>query len=175
MKKQGILIILFAVLAAFLIFFNLANKPVTQNLKDSYISVKAPKLEKNTINELAAKENIKDNVTEILFYQSKSGDIAYLVTYAQYPKEVDLEKGIKSVINMFKNKSFSYSTEDNEVSGNEGKYISGTFTENRKKYGIKNQLIKKDNSFWQILVLYPDTKRNEKKATSFINSIEITK
>jgi hypothetical protein len=146
------------------------NAPVEQYIEDAFITVTAPPMLVNEKSANTTKEKLQNKIVSLAFYQSSYKKADYTVIYAKYLDEVDFEKGIQSVINAFKNDGFIYETKENEVSGNKGAYIEGTFERKGVKYGIKEQLIKQKTNFWQLLTVYPYSKKNADFADKFIQS-----
>lgn len=169
-----IFIILVIIFAASNISIKMNEKkklPVEQHLPDAYITVTAPPVERNTANEIATKESLGESLKTIVFYQTNLKQVDYTIIYAEYPREVNLESGIQSVINLFKEDNFIYETKENEIQENPGAYIEGTYERNDTQFGIKEQLIKRDNRFWQILVIYPFSEKNSAAAEEFMKSV----
>ncbi len=182
MKKQNLLWMLFAVLVLIFAVSNISVKlnekkkaPEEQHIQEAFITVTAPHLERNQGNEQSSKDALKKNIKNILFFQATYKDADYTLIYAEYPKEANLQNGIDSVINLFKDSNFDYKASENEVSGNKGMFIEGTFDRNGKKFGLKEQLIKKDKHFWQLLVVYPVSKKNTLAADNYIKSAVLDK
>ncbi|MDR2860432.1 MAG: hypothetical protein LBV66_01190, partial [Elusimicrobiota bacterium] len=82
--------------------------------------------------------------------------------------------GVESIKNHFRDNNFKYETIPNKVSGLEGILIKGSFQRRNKKYGIRQQLIKKGNNFWQILAIFEDSDKNNAEADKYINSVSIS-
>ncbi len=180
MKKENIFWLLLIVLVIILtinsiIIRNKESKkiPFEQNISEALITVKAPPFERNIKNEEAAKDELGENIKNILFFQSSYKNIDYTLIYAQYAKEVNLSSGIQSVIKLFKDNNFVYEVTEKEINERSGIYIEGTFEKDDKVFGIKEQLIKNKSDFWQILVIFPYNEQNEEAAKEYIESIKL--
>ena len=181
MKKETIFWLLFIVLILVFAANNIRIKmdenkkiPVQQTVSEAFITVKAPPLERNTKNEDEAKAALGKNLTDICFFQSSHKGTDYTLIYAKYAKEVNLESGIKSVINLFKDNNFIYEIKENEINGNTGAYIEGTFDKDGKTFGIKEQLIKRGTDFWQILTIFPYNEKTDALASEYIQSVNLS-
>lgn len=171
-----VFIILIVVCAASTISFKIKEKqsmPVLQEIPDAYISIIAPPLSRNLESEENTKSILKNKLKDIIFYQGKYKKSDYTLIYAQYSKEVNLESAIEPIVNVFKDNSFVYESKENKINGNEGIYIDGTFEKDGIKFGLKEQLIKHETGFWQILTIFPYSEKNIPAAEEFINSISL--
>ncbi|MCL2485794.1 MAG: hypothetical protein FWF00_02055 [Endomicrobia bacterium] len=180
MKINRLLFAVFIILLAVFAVSHFAIKekenkfaPVKQTIKDAHITVTAPNLVRNEISEQNTKAALQKDIDVIYFYNAEHKKISYTLVFSQYKKEANLDNGIKSIINIFENNNFVYEIKDNNIGNLEGKYIEGTYEKNDVKYGIKQQLVKKDKYFWQILVTFPFSEENDKTAKNYINSVEI--
>jgi hypothetical protein len=169
--------ILIVIYSIFLITLNKIrtqkNTFTLQNLNDAHIKVISPALKKEFQNEKTLKHLLNKKISEISFYKTKYKSIEYSIVYAKYVKPVDLKSGVESIIKLFKNYNFKYKLTNNEIKKNKAILIEGTFEKNKKKYTIKEQLIKKHNVLWQIIIIYQYSDKNNKLAQSYINSIDI--
>ena len=180
MKKNKILFIIFILLLAVFIASNINIKlkenkqaPLKQILNEAYITVTAPVFVRSELSEQKAKENFQKNIGDIYFYQSDHKGISYTLVFGKYTKEANLENGVQSIINIFKDDNFIYEIKDKNTGKLTGKYIEGTYEKNGVKYGIKEHLIKKDKLFWQVLTTFPYSAKNDEATQNYINSIEI--
>ncbi|MCL2390126.1 MAG: hypothetical protein FWD54_03640 [Endomicrobia bacterium] len=181
MKKNKILFIVFILLLAVFIASNIIIKqkenkqaPLKQTLKDAYITVSAPVFTRNELSEQKAKENFQKYIVSVYFYQADYKKISYTLVFGKYTKEANLENGVQSIINIFKDNNFIYDIKDKNIGKLTGKYIEGTYEKDGVKYGIKEYLIKKDKLFWQVLATFPYSDKNDKAAQDYINSVEIS-
>lgn len=150
------------------------NAPVKQTIENAKITVTAPPLSRQTNLEQKTKEKLKEKVTAVYFYTSSYKNADYLVQYCEYKSEIRLQTAVDSIVSKFKDKKLEYETEENEiVDGALGILFEGSFYDKGRKFGIKEQIIKKKTAFWQILTIYPYSDKNNKAADSFISSISI--
>ena len=180
MKKEKFLLVILTVLVVvFFAIFILSkvkekkNAPVLQKFDDAYIAIIAPPMKKSIQNEHLAKNTSNNKIHEISFYKAKYKKIEYTIVHVKYHREVNLKSGTESIVNTFKDNNFIYKTMDNEIKGNKGILLEGTYELNGIKYAIKEQLIKKANIFWQIIVIFPYSEKNNAIAQNYINSIDI--
>lgn len=151
------------------------NQPVGQLLKEADIAVTAPPLVKQEALEQRTKEKLKDKAENIYYYSSTYKKADYLIYYCEYKHEVKLQTGIDSVVARFKDNNFQYEVIENEITDSaEGMLLEGSFEKDNEKFGIKQQLIKKDKTrFWQVLTIYPYSDKNDKTAEEFIKSVSV--
>jgi len=181
-KEKNLLIVLTILISAFCIIFisneirENRNTSISQKLDDAYISVAAPHMKKNFQNKQTENDELNNKIHKLAFYKAKYKGIDYAVVYAEYPDEINLKSGAESIIKTLKYYSnFTYEMKNNEINGNKGILLEGTFEKDGIKYAFKEQLIKKLNILWQITAAYPDSKRNNTLAEKYINSINITR
>jgi hypothetical protein len=140
------------------------NAPVLQHIEKAHISVSAAPFKE---------ENIEGN-GETSFkgfsFSSEYKKIQYCLTYAQYDKNPDVYSALAALEEIFKDYNFSYEPLEFEINANPALKIEGSYEKNGRKYGVKEVLIKKDKSLWQILTIYPFSEKNEKAAEEYINS-----
>jgi len=180
LRKESLIGLVFIALLIILAYGSLSviakdkkNVPRAQHVKEALVSVDAPALARNDKNERYAKENLKGAIKEIFFFGGSYKKADYTVIYARYAEEMNIESGIDSIINSFKDYALKYSTLENEIDGNKGIRLEGSFTKDGKNFGIKAQLIKNETSFWQIMDIYRSTKDNEELASKFMDSIKM--
>jgi hypothetical protein len=149
------------------------NAPVEQNIELVKITVTAPPFVRQESLEQKAKEALKDKAKTVYFFSSSYRKADYLVQYSEYKNEAKLQGGIDSLVSKFKDKKLEYEVIENEVSACKGMLLEGTFEKDGKKFGIKEQLIKRKTEFWQILTIYPYSEKNNKAAGSFIKSVSV--
>ncbi|MDR0800032.1 MAG: hypothetical protein LBN01_00660 [Endomicrobium sp.] len=180
MKKEKFLLTVLTVLTV--VFFAIfildkvkenRNAPVLQKFDDAYITITAPPMKKSIQNEHLAKNTLNNKIHEASFYKAKYKKIEYAIVYAKYHREVNLKSGAESIVSTFKDNNFIYETMDNKIKGNKGMLLEGTYELNGVKYAIKEQLIKKTNTFWQVIVIFPYSEKNNALAQNYINSINI--
>ncbi|MDR2192706.1 MAG: hypothetical protein LBO62_07515 [Endomicrobium sp.] len=177
MKKERIILIIFAVLvAAFLWNFISAHIeegkkfPVLQHIEEARITVKAAPFQKENI------EETSDNPFKGLYFSSSYKKIMFSLTYAVYDKERDLFSAVETLKEIFKDYNLEYSTIETEISGALALKFSGRYEKDGKKYEVEEVLIKKDKHLWQILTIYPYLPANKKYinlAQDYINSITL--
>ncbi|MDR3124696.1 MAG: hypothetical protein LBU10_02290 [Endomicrobium sp.] len=181
--KGNTLVILVAIIAAIISAMYVSNKlqankskVFEQTFANIKTSVVAPKLGRNVDNESLAKKELNDSNAEVYFYTGKARGIEYSIVYAKYPAQVNFDGAIAAITKVFKNYSFQYTTVSNKVNGLEGVLLTGTYQKNEKVYGIKEQLVKDINIFWQFYVIYPKEQHDsDALAQNYIDSIKIIK
>ncbi|AKL97796.1 hypothetical protein [Endomicrobium proavitum] len=169
MKKQRIFLIIFIFLVIIFAVYKYSQSPSVQHLDKAFITVKAPLMNRSVLNENAAKENAKNNIEEVIFYHTSSGGIEYVVTFSKNKEEINFNRAINSIKKTFQDYNFQFTKTDTKS----GVYIEGTFNKNGTVYGVKDLMIKNKNFFWQILTIYPNSKKNADKADKFIKSAMI--
>jgi hypothetical protein len=148
------------------------KSPTQQTLDDARLSIIAPTLEKISENE-TLKYSLAGKVKTVSSYKSTYNGMEYSVRFIEFNGVAILSSGVESIKNLFKNDDFVFTDTHNEVDQLEGVFIDGHFKKENKDFGIKVQLIKQGNYFWQILVIYPQSEKNNTQATEFIQSIKI--
>ncbi|MDR0956343.1 MAG: hypothetical protein LBL77_00475 [Endomicrobium sp.] len=179
-KNESIIITVIILIFACSIFLINLNKTaisknifVLQNLNDAHIKVISPALKNESQNKKILKYLLNKKISEISFYKTKHKNIEYSIVYAKYINPVNLKSGADAIIKFFKNYNFKYKLTNNKIKQNKAILIEGTFEKNRKKYAIKEQLIKKHNILWQVIIIYQYSDKNNKLAQNYINSIDI--
>jgi hypothetical protein len=184
--KGNTLVILVAIIAAIILVMYVSdklqankNKVFEQTFANIKTSVVAPKLSRSTDNENLAKKEPKDPKdpnTEVYFYTGKARGIEYSIVYAKYLAQVNFDGAIAAIAKVFKNYNLQYTTASNKVNGLEGVLLTGTYQKNEKVYGIKEQLVKDTDIFWQFYVIYPKEQHDsDTLAQNYIDSIKIIK
>lgn len=177
-KKLKFLIIIFIALlliagAAYYVSYR-QNLPQEQILADAFVTITAPQLNKDSVHEKYLSVALSGKIKTAAFYQAVQGKVQYLVRFNEFAETCVLESGVKSIENLLKNDNFVYTAVENKVDDMEGILLNGTFQRNGKEFGLKQQFVKEGNYFWQILVIFPTSKSNEKRADNFIKSIKIS-
>ncbi|GMO64805.1 MAG: hypothetical protein Nk1A_1550 [Endomicrobiia bacterium] len=181
MKKEkkilSVLIILVFIFNTILVLNKIIknkNMTVFQKLDDAHISIIAPIMEKNIQSKQMTKSSSNNKIYKVSFYKAKHRKIDYAIAYAKYKNEVNLKSGLELIIKTLKYcDNFTYKTKNNEITGNKGVLLEGSYKKNRIKYAIKEQLIKKTNNLWQIIIVFPYSKKNDIVAKNYVNSINI--
>jgi len=151
------------------------NMTIFQKLDDAYISVIAPIMKKSIQSEQQMlKSSLSNKICRVSFYEAKHKKTNYTIIYAKYTNEINLKSGLELIIGTLKYcNNFIYETMNNEITNNKGILLEGSYEKNGTKYAIKEQLIKKSNNLWQIIVVFPYSKKNNIAAKNYINSISI--
>jgi hypothetical protein len=175
--KKTLRIIFLIVIAAF-ISVNISikkqekkNAPVEQSIEFVKITVTAPPLKRREILEQKTKDALKDKIKSAYFFSSSYKKSDYVVYYCEYKNEVNLQAGIDSVISKLKDNKLVYEVKDNPVGSYSGALLEGAFEKDGKKFAIKDLLIKDEKNFWQVMSIYPHSKKNNKAAERFIKSV----
>ncbi|MCL2145163.1 MAG: hypothetical protein FWH43_06715 [Endomicrobia bacterium] len=152
---------------------NRENKdaPAEQHIELAKITVTAPPLNRQESLERKTVGASKDKIKTAYFFSSSYKNIDYLVHYCEYKSEVNLQSGVDSLISKFKNNNLKYEVKEAGMDPYTGMLLEGSFEKDGKKFAIKDLLIKNKTGFWQIMSIYPYSKRNNKAAESFIKSV----
>jgi hypothetical protein len=179
MKQKNLLIIIIVLIIIVCAFFisnkirDHKNTPILQSFPDVNIAIIAPPMKKSIQNERMIKDTLNNKISDIAFYKTKYKNFEYLLVYTKYSNAINLKSSIDPIIKLFKSDNFTYKVINNEVKGNKGILLEGTFERNEKIYAIKEQLIKKSNILWQAVIIYPSSEKNNALAQNYINSIDI--
>ncbi|MDR2666455.1 MAG: hypothetical protein LBB92_03375 [Endomicrobium sp.] len=181
MKKEkkllGALIILVFIFNTILILNKIIenrNITVFQKLDDIHISIIAPIMKKNIQSKQIIKSSSNNKINKVVFYKAKHKKTDYAIVYAKYTNEVNLKSGLELIIKTLKYcDNFTYKIKNNEITGNKGILLEGSYKKNGIKYAIREQLIKEANKLWQIIVVFPYSKKNNIIAKNYMNSINI--
>ncbi|MDR1418277.1 MAG: hypothetical protein LBI80_03880 [Endomicrobium sp.] len=180
--KGNLLVILVAVIAAIASAMYVSNKLQTRQNKifeqtfiNAKASVSAPKLSRNADTEKQAKEELKDPNAEVYFYTRNIRGVEYSLVYAKYPAQASFDGAIAGIANTFKNYNFQYTTKENKINDLDGVLLTGSFNKNETSYGIKEQFVKDNNTFWQFIVVFRNEYNNADLAQNYIDSIKIIK
>jgi hypothetical protein len=168
-----IFIVLIAAFISYNIFYYIKEKE-EQHISDAFITVKSPRLEKNAAKEADIKESLSGKIKNVSFYQAHYRGIEYSVIFTEFSGESNLESGVESIKNVFIDDNFIFSAVNNQINDMQAVLIDGSFQKGEKSYGIKEQLVKKGHFFWQVIVVFPQSQKNDKIADNFIRSIDIT-
>ena len=180
MKKEKKLLIALIILVFIFNTILILNKiienrnTVFQKLDDIHISIIAPIMKKNIQSKQMTKSSSNNKINKVVFYKAKHRKIDYAIAYAKYTNEVNLKSGLELIIKTLKYcDNFTYKTKNNEITGNKGILLEGSYEKKGIKYAIKEQLIKEANKLWQIIVIFPYSKKNNIIAKNYMNSINI--
>jgi hypothetical protein len=178
-KKTTVLLVLLLIIligiavASFKTYEN-KNMPIEQTISEAYITLEVAPLDRMSNNEDKIKNASKNKIKDIYYYKGKYRNIEYTVIFASYSREVETKSIIKAIETSLKDYNLSLKSTNNEVSGLEGILLEGSFNKDNKRYIIKEQTIKKNSMLWQILAVYPNSRKNNVLADKYLSSVRIS-
>jgi len=175
MKQVKIAFTAILILTFVLMIANLYATPRKQELTDARISVKAVKLHKNKIARDSILSDQKKKIEDAAVYSAKNNSASYTVAYVKYgaAASFNLRDAATVIIRMFQNNGFVYEMTELKQGDTESVLLTGKYSLNGTGYGIMAKLFKNENNFWQVIVIYQDSKRNAQTAQDFIKSAAI--